>query len=260
MELHVVGSSCGGPRNGKPAAGYLVLRNGRTLLLDCGPGVATALSGQDLSTLSAIVISHAHYDHCADLVVLGTWLVSAQQEGRGLPRIPVYFPPGSMQAVVDYAHSYPFFVGKNRSMFDHVFVASEYEPDMELVVDGISVKPVGPVAHPCPTWALRLSDGDAVLTYSGDSAYTDVLVEAARDADLFLCDAYGPDFSHPSHMSAEESGRLAAAAGVNQLVLTHLLEQSGAYWSRLIEAAQRYFPGPVDVAVPGRTYRVKRND
>lgn len=255
MKLEVIGSSCGGPRGGQPAAGYVVHAGEDQVLLDCGPGVATALTRGSLARMSAIVISHGHYDHTADLVILGTCLTSLGELPGNKP-MPVYFPPGTLEPIVTYAHSYPFFVGKNLRMFDHVFAATEYEPGKDIHVGNVRIAPTGPTEHPLTNWALRVTDGRTILTYSGDSAYSERLIEAARGSDLFLCDAYGPDFGHPSHMSAEEAGKIAGAAGVKSLLLTHVMEHSAEYRRRLVESARRYYSGPIDVAQAGVTYTI----
>ena len=68
MELLVLGCQAGMPADGWPSSGYLVTTPTSRVLLDCGPGVATALSSHgSAGSLDAIVISHLHPDHCVDL-------------------------------------------------------------------------------------------------------------------------------------------------------------------------------------------------
>jgi len=45
-------------------------------------------------------------------------------------------------------------------------------------------------ASGAPAYALRVEYGGKVITYSGDTEWTESLVEAARGADLFVCEAY----------------------------------------------------------------------
>jgi ribonuclease BN (tRNA processing enzyme) len=67
MRLTVIGGSGGYPGGGRPCSGYVVEADGFALLVDPGYGVATALSIGDGLTFDAVLVSHAHPDHCADL-------------------------------------------------------------------------------------------------------------------------------------------------------------------------------------------------
>lgn len=62
---------------------------------------------------------------------------------------------------------------------------------MPAAVGPVTVTPY-PVAHAsgAPNYALRVQYGDKIVVYSGDTEWTDVLVEASQGADLFVCEAY----------------------------------------------------------------------
>ena len=99
MELTVLGRYGPYPRAGGACSGYLVRAEGTTLLVDCGAGVLSRLfSVCALCQIDAILLSHLHYDHCADLSVLRYAL--EQQGARGsvaLP-VPVYAPDAPAEA------------------------------------------------------------------------------------------------------------------------------------------------------------------
>jgi ribonuclease BN (tRNA processing enzyme) len=83
LVLTVVGCRAGMPADGWPSSGYILELGGERLLLDCGPGTATALDRHVLpAELSAVLLSHLHLDHCFDLVVLGKQLVHRGGERR----------------------------------------------------------------------------------------------------------------------------------------------------------------------------------
>lgn len=69
------GAAAGMPSDGQASSGYLVTADGVSLLLDCGPGVATALSAHPDDDLSAVLVSHLHLDHCYDLLPAGKALL-----------------------------------------------------------------------------------------------------------------------------------------------------------------------------------------
>ena len=109
------------------------------------------------------------------------------------------------------------------------------------------------------TPAFELSAGASVLAYTGDAGPDVALVDLARDADVLLAEASYvddvPDDNRGTLSSARDAGRQAAAAGVNALVLTHLLP--GTDRRRAREAARASFGGPIRVA-RGRADRRRR--
>ena len=68
--LHVLGCAPAGGNPGEACSGYLVTAGGSRILLDCGPGVVSLLLARDAAPLDAIVLSHLHFDHVADLIPL----------------------------------------------------------------------------------------------------------------------------------------------------------------------------------------------
>jgi ribonuclease BN (tRNA processing enzyme) len=108
---------------------------------------------------------------------------------------------------------------------------------------------------------IRAGSG-ATLVYSSDVAPCPQLVEAARNADLFLCESalleVSQDEKEPSkrgHMTAREAGAAARDAGAKRLLITHYRssEQADAHH---LAAARESFDGPVELAREGHTCTV----
>lgn len=260
MQLEVIGNGCGRPTGGHPATGYLVHAGDQQVLLDCGPGVATVLSGRPLEALSAIVISHAHFDHCADLLALGHILLQTRAQRPAGFRIPLYLPPGVLAPLQAVAQAFPYHEPDQINMFSEVFATREYESGETIQVGELRLQAIGGNRHSIPAWAWRITDGDQVLAYSADSAYAASVITAATGADLLLCESLRPDWvgaPHPSHMSAVDAGRIAAEAGAGALLLTHIIRHDPAWKADLIAHAARQFSGPVQVTEPGALYSVR---
>jgi ribonuclease BN (tRNA processing enzyme) len=112
---------------------------------------------------------------------------------------------------------------------------------------------VGHVAHPVEAFAFRFEHGAQVLTYSGDTGESAVLVELARLADILLCEAGFPelpDLPRGLHLTGRQAGQHAAAAGAGHLVLTHLDADYDPAPS--LAGAGDAFGGPVSLAAPGQ--------
>ena len=231
MKVLVVGSSPAWPNPGSAHAGYLV---DERLLLDCGPGVLARLRERSTwPSVEAIVITHFHLDHWGDLV---PWVWGATfGPGVDAARVDLWLPPGGRAQL---AHLGEWLGTAN--MFEQTFWVREYGAQIPFRAAGLQVT-ASPVPHyEVDTYAVRVSDGERTLTYSGDSAPADELVEIARDADLFVCEATldAREDGDRGHLSAEEARDAAARAGVKRLVLTHRPRELAA-------------PDGVDVAYDG---------
>lgn len=271
--LKVLGSSGGFPIAGFACSGYLAGIGGQTLLLDCGPGVATALIGTDGRVgVDGIFISHLHPDHVLDLVPLGyallsEWLV----DGRTAP-LPLYLPTGGkdfLQKLSDlFGHRAWRFpenggnagrqaiaaaLASGKDWMLQVFDIREYQPGDTIALGSLDIASL-PVDHRIPTAAMRLRAGAADFTYSADTSFLPQLAHFAKGTDLFLVDAHlsGPKAPGGMHMTPDEAGRLAAMANAQRLVLCHLgAPEDGASAQA---AASAHFKGPVHVAFETREY------
>jgi len=214
VRLTVIGCSPAWPNPGSAHSGYLLEGGDDRLLLDCGPGVLSRLlMTERWPQLDAIVLSHLHLDHAGDLV---GWLWgSLSGPGRGLSGPEVWLPPGG-RAELDRLASI--------DTFARVFSLHEYSEGERFSVGAfeLSARRVPHYGH--NAFALRIEQDGVVLAYSGDSALSDVLVDVARDADLFLCEATlaEPELTEPvGHMTDSDALEIAGRANARRLVLTH---------------------------------------
>ena len=213
VRLTVIGSSPAWPNPGGACSGYLV--DGR-LLLDCGPGVLAKLREREpWPSVEAIVITHLHLDHWGDLV---PW-VWGSLYGPGGFRPALWLPPGSTEELRPILQR----LG-SEDMFERAFDVTEYEPRRPFTTAGLEVTAI-PVEHyDIAAYGFRVR-GERLLAYSGDTGPCDALVELARDADLFVCEATleQGDLDGPvrGHLAPEEASAAAEAAGAKRLLLTH---------------------------------------
>jgi ribonuclease BN (tRNA processing enzyme) len=124
----------------------------------------------------------------------------------------------------------------------------------------LQVQP-GLVSHPTESYGMRITDpSGATLVYSADTGYCDAVIELARGADVFLCEAsWTHEGNRPPnlHLSGTEAGRIAAAAGVGQLLLTHIPPWTSR--EDVIGEAKAEFDGPVHAVVCDESFDIKRS-
>ena len=251
VDLTVLGCAGTFPGPHSCCSSYLVAHDGFRLILDFGYGATGALQRHGgLGGVDAIVVSHLHADHCIDLVA---YSYARFYDPSGVrSALPVWGPTGTAERI---AGAIPTAPGRG-SWLDQVY-------DWRLL-DG-QPQAIGPfsirmsrTAHPVETYALRLEAGGRALVYSADTGPCAELVDLARDADLFLCEATfldGPDNPTGVHLCGREAGEHAAAAGATSLLLTHLVHAWGDEQATLAEAKSAY-DGELRLARDGQTYAV----
>ncbi|HXF97666.1 MAG TPA: MBL fold metallo-hydrolase [Gaiellaceae bacterium] len=220
MRLTVIGSSPAWPNPGSAHSGYLVEADGCRVLLDCGPGVLGRLrESERWPTVDAIAITHFHLDHWGDLVpwVWGTFYLATNGP---VPKPELWVQPGGTEFLAQLGERLGF-----PDMFERSFHLAEYGPDEPFAVGPLRVTPTRVPHYTLQTYAFRVQADGAVLAYSGDSAPSQELVAAARDADLFVCEATllrGELDGEPrGHLSLEEAVEAFEASGARRLLVTH---------------------------------------
>ncbi|HZO96414.1 MAG TPA: MBL fold metallo-hydrolase [Gaiellaceae bacterium] len=220
MRLTVVGCSPAWPNAGGAHSGYLLEGRG-ALLLDCGPGVLARLrAGGGWPELDAIAITHFHLDHWGDLVpwVWGALYLDGRRSAPAAPEL--WVPAGGRGRLERLGELLGF-----PDMFERVFGLHEYEPGRPFEAAGYTVTAVRVPHYRVEAYALRVTDGSRALAYSGDSAPSDALVELARGADLFLCEATLAagelDGDPRGHLSVDEAAAAFRASGAARLLVTH---------------------------------------
>jgi ribonuclease BN (tRNA processing enzyme) len=215
MQVTVVGCSPAWPNSGGAQSGYLVEGPGR-VLLDCGPGVLARLRARDgWPRVDAVVITHFHLDHWGDLV---PWVFGAAfGPGKG-SQPELWLPPGGDERLRAFGAELAF-----GPRLDAVFDVREYTDGVPFTAGGFDVLPQQLEHYEELTFGLRVSNGAGTVAYSGDTAPCEALVDLARDADLFLCEATlrAPEPAERGHLTEEEALDAFRAAGARRLVVIH---------------------------------------
>lgn len=244
MKLTALGVWGGYPTRDAGTTSYLLQsEEGFNLLLDAGSRAVTELEHElSPNDLDAIILSHYHEDHIADL--------GALRQYRQLQTVKPEILP-------IYGHQ------ENEYEFSKLSLENVSEGIAYDVENGTSVGPFDiqflKTVHPVICYAMRIVERATgqVLVYTGDTGYFAGLVDFSKDTDILLADVYffKDKAKMPNHLSSVEAGEIAAQANVKKLILTHL-PQVGDLQVLREEAQEVAGNIPVDLAQPHMKWTV----
>jgi len=222
VEVRFVGSGDAFGSGGRFQACIHVRAGPTEFLLDCGASSLVAMKrfGVEPSNIAVVLLSHLHGDHFGGV----PFLVLDGQFRRRTRALTVAGPPGVAARV--WAAMEVLFPGSSAvdRRFSLEFV--ELADCEERRLGALSVTPYG-VIHPsgAPPFALRVAVGGRIIAYSGDTEWTEALVDAARDADLFICEAYRFETRVKYHLDYRTLAEHRPRLGCRRLILTHMGEE-----------------------------------
>ena len=267
--------TAGGPRvrATRAASAQAIVVGDTAYVVDCGDGVARqlVLAGVPLRAVRHVFITHHHSDHNADYgnLILLAWAAGLRTrlDSWGPPPLARMTDLVFQLNAADIAARTP---DEIRVPLRPLVHAHELR-DGGLVMEDQNGRVTAALVHHPPfarAFAYRFDMTDRSIVFSGDTTRTDSLVKLAHNADVLvheaLYDAAAVDrlvanvpnatdlkrsiLAH--HTTAEDVGRVAAAAGVRMLVLSHLIpaedpEVTEEMW---VSAARRHFDGRIVVA------------
>jgi ribonuclease BN (tRNA processing enzyme) len=224
---------------GLAQASFLVSAGERRILLDAGAGSLNRLQRHlDPARLDAVVISHLHADHCADLLALHVYL--AWGPGAGA-RIPVLGPAELRERLVR-------FTGSDNGWEVLEFASLAQPGGSRDLGDGLRLS-WQEVPHTDPTFAIRMDWGGSSVCYGADCGPNDTLAAFAEGVDLLILEcSFGaePIPDGVPHLNAAEAARIAAASRARRVLLTHCYPEY-ARPPAVAEVAERV-DGPVEFA------------
>lgn len=252
MRIHLLGTGTPTPSLRRMCSGYVVRLDGATIVFDHGFGAHHRLLelGIAPTDVSHVFLSHHHYDHIGDLPRL---LLTRWDQGAGrVDELKLYGPPPLARICerligADGAFG-PDLVSRTRHEASlDVYRARggtgerlwprptivELEVGARVEGDGWSVRCEG-VAHFGPhliAYGYRLDTPAGSFVYSGDTGPCASMLHLAEGCDVLVHMCHylsGTALNEPfaeSCMGHMELAHLAQAAGVRNLVLTHITEQ-----------------------------------
>ena len=192
------------------------------VLLDCGATSLPALRalGIERNDIDLILVTHFHADHFGGI----PFFVLEAQFGRRARPLTIAGPPG-LETWFKRAMEAAF---ENSSTVARKFevVLTPLAERTTVRLGALEVTPF-PVVHGAsggPFFAYRIALGGKVVAYSGDTEWTDALVDAAQGADLFVSECYVYDRKVRNHLDYKTIEQNLARIAAKRLVLTHMSE------------------------------------
>jgi ribonuclease BN (tRNA processing enzyme) len=242
MELIILGSGTGVPslRRGSPAA--LIKAGDQSILLDSGSGTLVRMlqAGVTYRDVDAVLYSHLHPDHVADLVPL-IFACKYQEE------------PRTEELLIIGGNGFRDYFEGLRDVYGRWIEPETFRIHItEVLAEDVTIGELRiatlPLDHTSESVGYRItSPQQRVFVYSGDTDYCPNIVELARGADLLLLECSFPEGQKVrGHLTPSLAGRIAREAGCRRLCLTHLYPPCDR--SDIKGDCQKIFPGEVVVA------------
>ncbi|WP_408606146.1 MBL fold metallo-hydrolase [Jeotgalibacillus campisalis] len=221
------------------SSGYLIEQDNFRILLDCGSGVLSHLQRYvSPEELDAVVITHYHPDHTADIGVLQHALLIQ------------HFLQNKKIHVQAYGHSEDK-AGLDSLHYKELMTAHAYIPEETLTLGPFTLSFLKTI-HPVPCYAVKVKSDQGVMVFTADSAYQEEFISFAKEVDLLIseCNFYkGMDAASAGHMTSEDAAAIAEAANVKTLMLSHLPHFGDL--NQLVSEAQETYKGKILLASSG---------
>ena len=221
INLTILGSGTCVPSLERSSCSVMLAVGETKLLFDSGPGTMRRLlrANTTIFDVDYIFFSHFHPDHTAELVpfLFATKYPDMGQRQRVLTLVA---GEGFEDFFAGLKTVYGKWIELDPGLVDIIQMNNQSADLLQL--KNFSVRSA-PVAHNPESIAYRITGpGGRSVVYSGDTGYSENLIELSKDADLLICESALPDdYRMKGHLTPSLAGDIATRAGVKKLVLTH---------------------------------------
>ena len=220
MRLTVIGCGDAFGSGGRFNTCFMIETAVQTVLLDCGASSLVALKARkvDLNKIDGVILSHLHGDHFG---ALPFFLLEAQFHSMRTAPLTIAGPPGTRERLD--AACEVLFPRMTKNVWRFPLNIVEISPDMPDEVLGFAIRSAEVVHQSgAPSTAVRLMRDRKVLSYSGDTEWTDALIPIADGADLFIIECYDYARKLPGHMNFAKLREKRADLRARRIMLTHM--------------------------------------
>ncbi len=220
VQVRFLGAGDAFNARGQCHACHMVRTPRTTTLLDCGPTSLLSLKREGLTAhdIDHIFLSHLHGDHFAGVPFL--LIANVYDTPRTRP-LHVVGPPGTEQRIMELFRAMYRDISQRPLPFTLHVVETEGNEDLEFENIRVRGFPVPHQQHET-SLGLKVSTEGKTILFSGDTGWTEALVEQSQETDLFICECCFFETRMDFHLDypriAENRGRF----GCKRLILTHI--------------------------------------
>lgn len=242
IEIIVLGSGTRVLLAERSMAGYAIRCHDYLLLLDCGDGVIRRglEAGLPMIAVDAILFTHLHLDHIADLPPL-LWALHGEGRQRAERPLHLFGPPGFQ----NFFQGLPVLYGNwIAEIAPPIIVREVYSEAFQTGPWHVQALPMN---HGIPANGYRLQASRRTLAYTGDTGPCDEIIPLAQDACLLIAECSFPkEHSAWNHLTADEVGDVAQRARCQRVLLSHLYPESLAV--DVVAQCREKFSGEIKLA------------
>jgi ribonuclease BN (tRNA processing enzyme) len=243
MKITIVGYWGAYPEQGEATSCYLLQTENYNILIDCGSGALSAVQKYiKLDDIDAIILSHYHWDHVADIF-------SYQYNTA------ISFNIGNRKKPLEiYGHKKDYMFDKLN--YNEYCISKEIDEKTILNFNSLKVS-FNWCKHSVPSLAMKFEENGTKVVFSGDTEYCEGIVEISKNADIFLCECslYNEQYGKlKGHLTAGEAGKISQKSNVKTLVLTHLPHYGDI--DELKEQSLKKFEGKIEMAYSGKVFEI----
>jgi len=217
IKLRIIGCGDAFGSGGRLNTCFYVEAPQTRILIDCGATALPGLVQQDikLEEIDTIIISHFHGDHYGGIPFV---LMDAAARSRK-KRLSIITPEGGKVKITALLELlYPGSKVLEQLAVD--FLEYKTGQVMQTAHFGLMALPVIHSEASLPH-GLRISIGDKVISYSGDTSWTETLIPLSAGADLFICECCFFNSRIKGHMTYVDLQPRLADLNCKRILLTH---------------------------------------
>ena len=221
MKLTFAGSGDAFGSGGRFNTCFHIKTSETCFLIDCGSTSLVALNRLDidLNAIDTILITHFHGDHFGGIPY---FVLDAQFLSKRKTPLTIAGPPG----LKDWYHKImeATFAGSTKPKLKFILNLIELPSNQTIPLTGFEVE-AQHVVHGQPDQAFygyRITAENKVIGYSGDTEWTDALINIGENADIFIAEAYFYEKRVPYHLDFKTLQSKLPKINPKRLILTHM--------------------------------------
>ena len=224
----------GNPKDKRLRASVLISDDEKSILIDCGPDFRQQVLEYDIRSLSAILLTHEHYDH-----------VSGLDDIRPLGDVDIY---AEKRVMVEIQRTMPYCFAENPYPGVPKISLHEINENDNFKIGSFHIRPIRVMHANLPILGFRINN----MAYLTDVKTMDSgALEQLKDLDLLILNALRHE-EHLSHLSLAQALELVRTLNPKKVYFTHMAHHIGLH-----DEVNKLLPENVELAYDGLEVKLK---